>query len=230
MTRVPPTTRVERWEHRAEVPLMILALAFVVAYAWPVLNPRLDSGLRTMFSTLSWALWTGFALDLVVRLVLAKDRLAYVISHWYDVFLVVLPVLRPLRLLRLLLLLRILHRSARSTLAERVLVYAASVALLAVSLGALAVLDVEQEADGANITTFGDAVWWACTTMTTVGYGDHFPITTPGRFVAVLLMAVGVALVGSVTAAMASWMLARTEFERAAARDENPGRSLDREQ
>ncbi len=198
---------------------MLLALAFVVAYAWPVLDPRLDPDLRTVLNAFSWAVWVAFAVDLAVRLFLAQERRSYAARHWYDVALVVLPILRPLRLLRLLALLRILDRSAASNFAGRVLVYAASVAVMAVGLGALAVLDAEQEAAGANITSFGDAVWWACTTVTTVGYGDRFPVTFEGRAVAVVLMVVGIGLVGSVTASVASWMLARIEEERRPGRD-----------
>lgn len=78
---------------------------------------------------------------------------------------------------------------------------------MAVGLGALAGLDAEQDADGANITTIGDALWWASTTVTTVGYGDRFPVTTEGRFIAVALMVVGIGLVGAVTASVAAWMI-----------------------
>ena len=88
-----------------------------------------------------------------------------------------------------------LDRSAASNLAGRVLVYAASVTVMAVGLGALATLDAEQDATGANITTFGDALWWACTTVTTVGYGDYFPVTLQGRVIAVGLMILGIGLV-----------------------------------
>jgi len=99
-----------------------------------------------------------------------------------------------------------------------VLIYVSGATALAVGLGALAVLDAEQDAAGANITTYGDAVWWACTTVTTVGYGDHFPISGEGRLVAVALMLVGIGLVGTVTASVAAWMLARIETERASSR------------
>lgn len=207
-------SRVERWERRAEVPLLLLAAAFVVAYAWPVINPHLDPGVRETLNVLSWAVWAAFGIDLAVRLVLAEDRRHYAVHHWYDVALVVLPVLRALRLLRLLVLLRMLDRSAASNLAGRVLVYAASIAVMSVGLGGIAVLDAEQGAAGANITNVGDAVWWACTTVTTVGYGDHFPVTLEGRAVAVVLMIVGIGLVGTVTASVASWLLARIEGER----------------
>ncbi|WP_168218520.1 potassium channel family protein [Nocardioides eburneiflavus] len=207
-------TRVERWEKRAEIPLLLLAVAFVVAYAWPVVDPNLQSDLRDTLTVLSWAVWAAFAVDLGVRLVLADDRRRYALRHWYDVALVVLPVLRALRLLRLLVLLRMFDRSAASNLAGRVLTYAAAIALMSVGLGALAVLDAEQDAAGANIATIGDAVWWACTTVTTVGYGDHFPVTFQGRAVAVVLMIVGIGLVATVTASLASWLLAHVESER----------------
>jgi voltage-gated potassium channel len=140
---------VEKWERRSEVPLILLALAFLVAYAWPVLDPRLDPSARTVLDALSWTVWGAFALDLLIRLVLADNRRAYALRHWYDVALVALPLLRPLRLLRLLALVRILDRSAASNLAGRVLVYVAGAASVAVGLGALAVLDAERSAEGA---------------------------------------------------------------------------------
>lgn len=188
---------------------MLLALAFLVAYAWPVLDPNLDEDLETFLLAVSWTVWGAFVIDLIIRLALAEDRRSYAFSHWYDVALVILPALRPLRLLRLLALLRILDRSAGGSVAGRVLVYVAGAATLSVGLGALAVLDAEQDAAGANITGFGDALWWACTTVTTVGYGDHFPVTSTGRAVAVVLMVVGIGLVGSVTASIATVLLAR---------------------
>ncbi len=82
-------------------------------------------------------------------------------------------------------------------------------AVVAVGLGSLAVLDAERSAPEANITSFGDALWWSATTVTTVGYGDRFPVTTEGRLVAVVLMLLGIAVVSSVTAAVASWFLSQ---------------------
>jgi voltage-gated potassium channel len=71
------------------------------------------------------------------------------------------------------------------------------------------VLDAERGRPGANITDFGDAIWWAITAMTTVGYGDRFPVTGTGRFVTAGLMVGGIALVGVVTATLASWLVER---------------------
>lgn len=189
------------------MPLLLLAVAFLVAYAWPVLDPRLDSSLRTFLTVASWTVWGVFAVDFAARVWLAERRIEYAARHWYDVALIVLPMLRPLRLLRLLALARVLNRSATSSLIGRVSTYVAGVAILAVFLGAIAVLDAEQDSSEANIASFGDALWWASTTVTTVGYGDRFPVTAEGRFIAVALMIVGIAVVGAVTASIATWMV-----------------------
>jgi voltage-gated potassium channel len=199
---------VERWERRAEIPLLLLALAFLVAYAWPVLDPRLDPNLRTWLSAVTWTVWVAFAVDFAVRLILSDSRARYALSHWYDVALIALPLLRPLRLLRLLAFLRILNRSASTNLAGRVTTYVVGTALMLMALGAIAILDAEQDHPDANVTTFGDALWWAATTVTTVGYGDRFPVTTQGRFIAFALMLTGIALVGVITASVAAWFVA----------------------
>lgn len=94
-------TRVQRWEKHSEVPLPLLALAFLVAYGWPVVHPRLDPQLRTTLFIVSWTVWVAFAIDFIARLFLAEDRKRHAVQHWYDVALISLPMLRPLRLLRL---------------------------------------------------------------------------------------------------------------------------------
>nr|WP_232523147.1 potassium channel family protein [Nocardioides sp. MAH-18] len=185
----------------------MLATAFLIAYAWPVLDPRLDPDVESVLTVASWTIWGAFAIDFVIRLYLADRRRHYALHHWYDVVLIAAPMLRPLRLLRLLAFARILNRSAVGGLAGRVSVYVAGVAVMALGLGALAILDAERDAPGANITTAGDALWWAATTVTTVGYGDRYPVTTTGRFVAAALMVVGIAVVSSLTAVIATWLI-----------------------
>ncbi len=116
---------------------------------------------------ISWTVWTAFAIDFTVRLALARERGSYALRHWYDVALIALPVLlRPLRLLRLLSFLRILNRSAGGNLAGRATTYVIGAAVMGVGLGAVAAVDAEQEATDANITTIGDALWWADSTST----------------------------------------------------------------
>lgn len=200
-------TRVERWERRTDVPLILLAVAFLVAYAVPVIHPALDPGLLDVLNIVSWTVWGAFAVDFAIRIVLAEQRGRYALKHWYDLALIALPLLRPLRLLRLVALFRVLDRSVAASLAGRALVYAVGAATFSVFMGALAVLDAERASEAANITTFGDALWWATATVATVGYGDFTPVTLEGRVVAVMLMIVGIGLVGTVTGAMASWLM-----------------------
>jgi voltage-gated potassium channel len=203
--------RLRTWQRRTEWPLTAIALLFFVAYAWPILAPDLPEGLRAAAEVVAWTAWAAFALDYAVGLCLAPARREYIRRHWLDLIVVALPLLRPLRLLRLLTLLGALHAKAGSRLRGQVAVYAAGGTALMSVLAALAVLDAERRApEGtANITGFGDALWWAITTMTTVGYGDRFPVTAAGRAVAVALMVCGIALLGVVTAMLASWLVQR---------------------
>lgn len=204
----------EAWERTSEVPLLLFAGAFLIAYAWPVLDPNLDPDIETVLNVASWTVWGAFAIDFGIRIWLASHRRRYLLHHWYDVVLIAAPMLRPLRLLRLLAFARILNRSAVGGLAGRVSVYVAGVAVMSIGLGALAILDAERDVANSNITTAGDALWWACTTVTTVGYGDHFPVTTTGRFIAVALMLVGIAVVSSLTAVIATWLIENVQTER----------------
>src|SRR5580765_2651092 len=88
-----------------------------------------------------------------------------------------------------------------------------SVAILAAAafsiifVGAFGVFLAERGHPGANITQYGDAVWWAVVTVATVGYGDYYPVTAVGRIIAIGLMAGGVAIVGTVTATVSSWVI-----------------------
>ncbi len=162
--------------------------------------------------------WGLFALDLLVRVTLAADRRNYLLRHLHDLAVIVLPLLRPLRLLRLITVIGVLNRRAGSSLRGRVAVYVGGATTLLTAVAALAMLDAERDADGANITTIGDALWWGITTITTVGYGDRYPTTTEGRLIAVGLMLAGIALLGTVTATLASWLIDRVRDENAADR------------
>jgi voltage-gated potassium channel len=202
-------TRLDRWERRSEWPLALLAIVFLGAYAYPILHPDLGHLERHVCDWLVYSTWALFFLEFAIRVWLAERRTHYVGRHLHDVVILAVPALRPLRLLRLLVLLRFLNRRAADSLRGRVAVYVCAGAGLVIFCAALAVLDAERGRPHANITSFGDAIWWATTTVTTVGYGDHYPVTTEGRFVAVALMIAGIALIGVVTASFASWLIDR---------------------
>jgi voltage-gated potassium channel len=215
----------QRYRDLAEWPLMGTALVFLGAYAWQVIG-RVEGSGADWLETILWLTWGIFALDYAANLWLAKDRRHWFLWNLHELLIVALPVFRPLRLLRLVTLLSVLHRTIGETLRGRVATYVAASAALLVLVGALAVLDVEQSAPDAKILTFGDALWWAITTITTVGYGDMYPVTSTGRMVAAALMMSGIAVLGVVTASIASWLVQRVEesTEAAAESAEEPVR------
>ena len=122
-------------------------------------------------------------------------------------------------MLRLVVLLRIFNRSATVGLRGRVVTYVTGGVIVIGLVASLAVLDAERERPDANITSFGDALWWTATTMTTVGYGDRYPVTPMGRAVAVGLMVAGIALLATVTATLASWFSERVKAEEEVGED-----------
>jgi voltage-gated potassium channel len=202
-------SRVRQWEQRTEWPLTTVALLFLGAFAWPILDSSLDGVMREVCRYTDYGAWAIFGVDYLIRLCLAENRLNYAGRHILDLLMLALPVLRPLRLLRVVLLLKFINRRAAQSLRGRVALYVISSIVLVVFCASLAELDAERHSAKANITSIGDALWWAITTVSTVGYGDHFPVTTEGRFVAAGLMLAGVALLGVVTASIASWLIDR---------------------
>jgi voltage-gated potassium channel len=101
----------------------------------------------------------------------------------------------------------VLNRQLRDDARGRVVFYVVGSVVLIGFVASLAVLEAERYAPDASITTFGEAVWWTITTISTVGYGDRYPVTAEGRLVAASLMVAGIALLGVVTASLASWFV-----------------------
>jgi voltage-gated potassium channel len=198
-----------QYERRTEWPMIGLAIAFLASYAWPILDQGLSGGVVGVLGVCTLVVWALFAVDYLVRLYLSASRVAFVRRHLFDLLMVVVPVFRPLRALRIVPVLLRMNERATASFRGRVVTYVAGAVVLTLFVAALAVLDAERSADNANIVTFGDALWWATTTATTVGYGDLFPVTTEGRWVAVGLMVAGIALIGLVTAGLAAWFVER---------------------
>ena len=202
------------WERRSEWPLTAIALAFLAVYAWEVIA-GLRGAARAGTELAMDVMWAVFIADYLVRLALAPQRGRWFVRHLFDLAVVALPVLRPLRLVRLIALIGVLHRGAGMALRGRITAYTAGGVTLLVVVSSLAVLDAERGAPGTPIRTYGEAVWWALATITTVGYGDLAPVTAVGRWAAVLLMIGGVALAGVVTATLASWIVSLVAEESA---------------
>ena len=151
-----------------EWPLVGVAVLFAAAYAWQVLGE--PQGAALLFSqVIVFGSWLVFAVDYVARLVLSGDRRRWFFRNILSLLVVALPILRPLRLIRLLTLFTVFQRAAGTALRGRVVLYAAASTTLLVFVAALAVFDAERNAPGADIVTFGGALWCACVTITTVG-------------------------------------------------------------
>ena len=209
MDDAPEEPALARWEDRTDLPLTVLSVGYLALYAVQVLATRPGQPLWQTADTALWVIWAVFVVDYVARVLLARRRLHFVVRHPIDLLVVLAPFFRFLRLLRLLSAVSTLGRTLRDDLRGRVGTYLlVSVSLLSF-VAALGVYEAERDAPDASITTFGDAVWWVLTTITTVGYGDRYPVTVEGRLVAAGLMIAGIAILGTVTAAIATWFLER---------------------
>ncbi|MBM7770789.1 voltage-gated potassium channel [Actinokineospora baliensis] len=207
MSEIPDEGRLAGWEARTEWPLTGLAVAFLVAYAWQVLGTAGSPTVHWWLEVWLWVVWAVFAVDYLIRLALARRKWRFVWRHLFDLVVVALPMVRQLRALRLVTVFKVINRRVGTSLRGQVGIYVGGTTLMVAFGAALAVLDAERDDPNATITTFGDALWWTLTTISTVGYGDRYPVTTEGRLVAGALMVGGIALLGVVTGVIASWFV-----------------------
>jgi voltage-gated potassium channel len=219
-----------RWEQATTWPLIAASVVFLIAYSWVILEPRMPGWLSAVLLVVLGIVWVAFAVDFVVRLVLSPRKWLFVRDNLIDLLSVLLPLARPFRLLRELSKLPFLRGNTGGHLRRRVLIIAASFVIMFIYVISLAVYSVERTAPHGNILSFGDSVWWACVTMATVGYGDYYPVTVPGRMLAVLLMIGGVAIVGTASATIVTSLndrAARLRHRRDS--DPDPDSDSDRE-
>lgn len=202
-------------------PLQVLTLVFSVAVLVLMLleaSLDLNQAQQKALDTCDLVICSLFLLDFVVRFRSAPDKLAFMKWGWIDLVSAI-PVVDALRWGRLVHIFRVIRlirafRSTRSLInhflhEERLGSVGSVLAIfgMIVSFGAITVLYVEEGAPGATIRTPGDALWWAVVTVTTVGYGDHLPVTFEGRVIAGLLMVAGVGLFGTLSGLVASVLI-----------------------
>lgn len=197
--------RGEAWVARTHAALDILAIAFLVAFVLLWAFPAAPSGIRLSLELVTWLVWAGFAADYVARLCYSSPRAAFIRTHKLDLLMVIVPMLR---LLRVFLLMR---KALSSVSTEKIAGSIVSLVVLVVVGSAFFVWRVEYNAPGATITTFREAIWWAVVTTTTVGYGDYTPITPAGRLIAMGVMIVGIGLIGTISATVATFFVSRRQ-------------------
>ncbi|WP_291056794.1 potassium channel family protein [Herbiconiux sp.] len=206
--------RRRHWETATSIPLVALSLVFLACYSVRVIDTELPPEAEIALNAVIATIWVAFAADYVIRLGLAAHKAAFVRSAPLDLLSVAVPVFRPFLLLTRLKDIPYFRRHSGSSVRFRLIIHAALFVVLFVYSIALAVLAAERGAPGATIESFGDSIWWACVTMTTVGYGDYVPVTVLGRILAVILMFGGVAIVGVATATIVSYLGERIGRQR----------------
>ncbi len=196
----------DRVEDATAGPLTLAAIVLLAVFLAPAITPNVDILHKARLIVVP-VVWFLFAASLAIKIAIAPDRKRYLRAHVLDVLIVALPIFHPLMIgmagsagLRG-------YTGLRDLRGKLGLGYTFVAAVLVVLLAAALVTEAERGTTGATIRNFGDAVWWASATVTTVGYGDVSPITATGRAVGLALMVVGIATFGLVAANLATILL-----------------------
>jgi voltage-gated potassium channel len=199
----------ETYKKRALWPLAILSLIFAVAFVASSFRLEFATNNNHIFRKLDDALWVVFAIDYFIMLFLSPKKWKFIRTHVLDLILVAFPFFRILRVLRLVVLIARVAQTFRAKFYLTLPYYAVGAGSLLVILGSAAIYDIEYGQPGAQIKSPADALWWAVVTVTTVGYGDVYPVTHLGRLLGTGMILCGVALVGTITASFAGWVISQ---------------------
>lgn len=209
----------------------VLSLGIMASMTGFALSPET----RSVLDVADMAVCGLFLLDFGVSLAFAPNKLRYLATWgWLDLLssipaidlarwgraarvLRVLRVLRVMRATKIVAGLAMQHRARNAAMAGVLLL------LLVVFASSIAILHFE-DVEGGNIREAHDAMWWAATTVSTVGYGDFYPVTWEGRLIAVLLMITGVGSFAAIAAGLVSWFMPPSENSDIARLAEEIGR------
>ena len=222
------TPRLQTWRRWTDVPLITLALGSLPILLLEFVSDRLSSTDRTFITLANVVVFVAFAVDYIVELTLAGDRRAYVRREWTSLLIAIsqgiallhalqifgairaIRAIRPVVFVWRLLAIGVAEsKEVRATFRDRAVTVAVSISGFVWLTAAVAFTIVEDVGHGRRVDSFGDALWWSASTISTVGYGDVYPVTTVGRIIAVLTMIVGVSTFGVITAKLASWLVRR---------------------
>ncbi len=204
-----------------QIVILLLSIYVLLAMAARILLP-LPADVKSLLYLIDTVICFIFLGDFFIRFGKADRKLAFLKWGWID-FLASIPFLDQLRWARLVRVARILYllrgfRSARTLISflfrdkrQGAFAVAAFTALSFLFFCAIAILEIERDVPGSNIHSAGDALWWAFVTITTVGYGDFYPVTIEGRLVAAALMLVGIGLFGTLSGIMASILIGKDQ-------------------
>jgi voltage-gated potassium channel len=223
------TAPMARWRAATDVPLLVLAIGSLPMLLLELIREDLTHSDRIALDIVNITVLVAFAIDYIVEIIVASNRPSYVRHEWPSLLIVVaqglaiIPALAAFGVLRLLRAGRawraiatvvrafaagsVMAREGRSALRRHAASLALGVAGLTWISSAVAFTLAEDVGDGHRIDSFFDALWWSSATITTVGYGDVYPITTAGRLVGVVTMVVGISTFAVVTAKVAQFLV-----------------------
>ncbi|NBO56998.1 MAG: hypothetical protein EBU84_20940, partial [Actinobacteria bacterium] len=211
MAEFEVSQRLALWRQWTDLPLLVLAIGSLPLLLLEVVSHRLTSGDKTFLFMVNVTVFAAFAVDYIAELGLTDKRGTYVRTQWSSLVIVLaqllalLPALGFLGILRAARALRVISTVARvlgigsasriegkKFFREKAASISFGIAGLTLVTSAVAFTIAEDVGDGRRINSFFDALWWAAATITTVGYGDIYPVTPAGRIIAVFTMIVGI--------------------------------------
>jgi len=205
-----PTTKLETWQKRSAWPLVALSLAYTFVYVFPIFAYPLPESTRNSFQIAEYLIWAVFILDYIVQFLLATNKKKFFGEEWVSLIFIFVPFLRPVRAIRGIIFLRQASTHPRDSALLSLPWIIATLGALMMLIMAAAVLDIERLAPNSTIHSTGDALWWSLVTVTTIGYGDKYPVTGQGKLLAAVLIIFGIGLIASLTGFFASWIIKQT--------------------
>lgn len=200
------------WEHYTTVPMIILSFLFILSFSILILDDlRFFAPIEQVLLGVIFVVWVTFWIDYIVRFALSPNKKSFFRHNLIDLASLIIPFVRPFLLLMYLARLRVFRGKTGSSLRARVIAYLISFSVMYIYVMSVFVYQAERNAPGATIVTYGDAVWWAMETISTVGYGDMIPVTVAGRIYASLLMLGGMLIVGATTGTVVSALAERVQ-------------------
>ena len=227
MSQLKISPKLQNWQNKTDGLLVVIAVGSLPLLLLETISDRLPDGDKNFIVIVNLVVFIAFAIDYIVKLVLSDSKPTYIRTQWLSFLIVisqllallpalgVLGVLRGVRAIRVLsIIARVIgigaatKSSGKEFFKKRAASVAFGIAGLTLITSAVAFTIAEDVGDGRRINSFFDALWWSAATITTVGYGDIYPVTTAGRIIAVFTMVVGISTLAVVTARIAKFLIA----------------------
>ena len=227
MSQLKISPKLQSWQNKTDGLLVVIAVGSLPLLLLETISDRLPDSDRNFILIVNFVVFIAFAIDYVVKLVLSGSKPTYIRTQWLSLLIVisqllallpalgVLGVLRGVRAIRVFgVIARVIgigtatKSSGKEFFKKRATSVAFGTAGLTLITSAVAFTIAEDVGVGRRINSFFDALWWSAATITTVGYGDIYPVTAAGRIIAVFTMVVGISTLAVVTARIAKFLIA----------------------